>query len=290
VLFRSVSPIYDGVLCEPIFRDELLKKNTAENSHKLITNVGKIPNHLIGKELVANVILIFDNCACEYIVPLKVESKTIELFPVEPIIDVSDKEVLSNKGIIYTDEIVFEFDKNKIKSKNEFYYKYYNKVHSTQIYSYSSVEGNEISNKKLHKERAIAIEKFAKDSLDINVKPSLIIAEENWEKCYIQLAMENMEYLAKKPKNEIRDYINIKNKDFEKYLSDQRVSKLVVNYYGEINKDSLSNEDYLDLLYDLNLRTSIFDKDYKKANLALSKLYTLEYSSCIFDEMVFNEP
>jgi len=285
----DVSPIYDGVMSEPIYREELLKNNTAQNEYKLITKVGKVPNHLIGKEIVANVILIFDNCACEYVVPLKINSKTIELFPLEPIIEVTNDAGLSNKGIIFTEEILFEFDKNKVKSNNKNFYKLYDKVHSTQIYSYSSVEGNEISNKKLHNDRAIAIEKFAKDSLNIKVKPSRVITEENWEKCYIQLAMENMEYLASKPKNEIRDYINLKNKEFEKYLNQQRVSKLVVNYYGEINKDSLSNEDYLGSFYDLNLRTAIFDKDYKKANLALSKLYSLEYSSSIFDEMVFNE-
>jgi uncharacterized protein YkwD len=285
----DVSPIYDGVMSKPIYREELLKNNTAQNEYKLITKVGKVPSHLIGKDIVANVILIFDNCACEYVVPLQIKSKNIDLFPIEPIIEETNDTNLSNKGIIFTDEILFEFDKNKIKSKNEFYFKTFNKIHSTQIYSYSSVEGNEISNKKLHNDRAIAIEKFARDSLNIKTKPSLVIAEENWGKCYIQLAMENMEYLASKPKNEIRNYINLKNEKFESYLNDQRVSKLVVNYYGEINKDSLSNEDYLNSLYDLNLRTSIFDKDYKKANLALSKLYTLEYSSCIFDEMVFNE-
>ena len=285
----DVSPIYDGVMSEPIYRDELLKNNTAQNEYKLITKVGKVPNHLIGKEIVTNVILIFDNCACEYIVPLKVNSKTIDLFPLEPIIEVTNDASLSNKGIIYTEEFLFEFDKNKAKSNNESFYKFYDKVHSTQIYSYSSVEGNEISNKKLHNERAIAIEKYARDSLNIKTRPSLVIAEENWEKCYIQLAMENMEYLASKPKNEIRNYINLKSKEFETYLNEQRVSKLVVNYYGEINKDSLSNKDNLFSYYNLNLRTAIFDKDDKKANLALSRLYTSEYSLSIFDEMVFNE-
>ncbi|RTL13813.1 MAG: CAP domain-containing protein [Flavobacteriaceae bacterium] len=285
----DVSQIYDGVMSEPIYREELLKNNTAQNEYKLITKVGEVPRHLVGKEIVANVILIFDNCACEYVVPLKVNSKTIDLFPLEPIIELTNDASLSNKGIIYTEELLFEFDKNKVKSNNESHYKLYDKVHSTQIYSYSSVEGNEIFNKKLHNERAIAIEKFARDSLNIKVKPSLVIAEENWEKCYIQLAMENMEYLASKPKNEIRNYINLKNKEFETYLNQQRVSKLVVNYYGEINKDSLSNEDYLGSFYDLNLRTAIFDKNYKNANLSLSKLYTLDYSISIFDETVFNE-
>ncbi|UGS21992.1 CAP domain-containing protein [Flavobacterium cyclinae] len=285
----DISPIYDGVMSEPIYREELLKNNTAQNKYKLITNVGKVPSHLIGKEIVANVILIFDNCACEYVVPLQIKSKTIDLFPLDPIIELTNDASLSNKGIIYTEEILFEFDKNKVKSNNESYYKLHHKVHSTQIYSYSSVEGNEISNKKLHNDRAAAIQKFAKDSLGIKIKPSIIVAEENWEKCYIQLAMENMEYLASKPKNEIRKYINLKNKDFETYLNEQRVSKLVVNYYGEIDKDSLLKAQNSELFYDLNLKTAIFDKDYKKANLALSKIYSLEFSSCIFDEMVFNE-
>lgn len=177
----DVSPIYDGVMSEPIYREELLKNNTAQNEYKLITKVGKVPSHLLGKEIVANVILIFDNCACEYVVPLQIKSKTIDLFPLEPIIEQTNDTSLSNKGIIYTEEILFEFDKNKVKSNNENYYKLYDKVHSTQIYSYSSVEGNEISNKKLHDSRAIAIEKFAKDSLNIKVKPSLVIAEENWK-------------------------------------------------------------------------------------------------------------
>ncbi|MDK2771569.1 MAG: CAP domain-containing protein [Flavobacterium sp.] len=286
----DVSPIYDGVLGKPIYIKELLEQNTAENPYKLITKVGTIPSHLIGKDLVVNIVLIFDNCACEYVIPNKVNSKTIDLFPLIPKLVIPNK-ILSNKGIIYSDEIEFEFDKNKIIQKNNGYYSLYNDVHSIQIYSYSSVEGNEIINNKLHQDRAKTIEKFAKDSLRIKIKPSLILAKENWEKCLLQLAMENNDEMLTKPRNEIRKYINENSKEWNNYLNQQRVSKLVINYQGEITNDNSfnSNEEYDVNYYELNLRSGVFEKDIDKINLSLAKLYEVETSRAIFEEFIFNE-
>ena len=284
----DISPIYDGVLAKPVFRNELLENNIAKNEFKLITTVGKVPSHLIGKDILANVVLIFDNCACEYVVPLKVNSDTIDLFQIEPILENPKNTILNNKGIIYTNEITFEFDKNKIKPINSYFYNINHKVHSIQIYSYSSVEGNEVINSKLHNERAVAIEKFANDSLNIKLKPSLKIAQENWEMCYLQLAMENLDEWIDKPKKEIRNYVNTNQEYWNNYLNAQRTSKLVVNYYGELTND-IQEIDYETTFAELNLRTAIFEKNNNKAIAALEKLYQVEHTDCLFEELIFNE-
>lgn len=287
----DVSPIYDGVLGKPIFKKELFENNSAENPYKLITKVGNVPQHLIGKDLVVNVVLIFGNCACEYVVPNQVKSRTIDLFPLFPKIIVPKNKNLTNKGILYSDEIEFEFDKNKIIPRSNDYYIYYNDIHSFQIYSYSSVEGNEVINNKLHQDRAKTIEKFAKDSLQIKTKPSLILAEENWGKCMLQLAMENNEEMLTKSKNEIRKYINKNLIEWKEYLNKQRVSKLVINYQGELNNnDSIYSEEELKIkYYELNLRTGVFEKDIDKINLSLAKLFEFENSEVAFEEYIFNE-
>jgi len=287
----DVSPIYDGILAAPIYRDQLLANNTAENTYKIITKVGKVPNYLIDKDFVINVVLIFNNCACEYIIPLNVRSKSIDLFNLKPIIIEPKKALLSNKGIIFTDEIEFEFDKNTIVPKNNYYLNIYNDIHSYQIYSYSSVEGNEALNKKLYLDRANSLENYARDSLKITKKPTIIIAEENWEKCYMQLAMENKDDLLLKSKDEIRAYINNNSNKWNDYLYEQRTSKIAINYYGKINKDidSIEEINSNQLFNELNLRTAIFDKNFNKANLALSKLYYDDKSFAIFEDLIFNE-
>lgn len=337
----DISPIYDGVLSKPIYRDELLANNTAENKHKIITKVGKVPEHLKERSVTLNIIFIFTNCACEYIVPHDIKSKSISLFPINPIVEIPKNTTLSNKGIIRTEEHSFAFERNEIVEKFKNTDEYFNidkisddeiviqfdtlisenfnkvvankdsilfseieyseekieepftfineTIHSTQIYSYSSIEGKEELNKKLHQERAIAIENYGKENLDITIKPSKIIAEENWETCYIQLEMENLGELATKSKEEIRSYINANKVTWNDYLDKQRVSKLIANYYGEIKTNNPNNKLYLQFLYEINLRTGILEKDYNRANLALAKLYDVDFCYAIFDEIVFNE-
>jgi uncharacterized protein YkwD len=345
----DVSLIYDGVLSKPIYRNELLSNNSAKNDFKIITKVGKVPEHLKDKNFTLNMVFIFNNCACEYAVPIDIKSRSIALFPIIPIVEIPKNTILSNKGIIKTDEHSFAFERNKIVEKFEDTNEYIindsflnldaisesgiiieydtlssenfdeiasnentasfseaeyediteeieipftiinETIHSTQIYSYSSIEGNEELNQKLYQERAIAIENFGKEHLDIAIKPSKIIAKENWETCYIQLEMENLGELATKSKEEIRNYINTNKTTWEGYLDQQRVSKLIANYYGEIETKNPNNEVYLQFLYEVNLRTGIYEKDYNRANLALAKLYDVTFCSAIFDEIVFSE-
>lgn len=326
----DVSTVYDGILSKPIYRAELLANNSAQNDFKLITKVAEIPEQLRGKQLTLNVVFIFTNSACQYVSPIEVDSRSLTLFPIVPLLEIPKNVILSNKGISRTTEHSFAFDKNEIIEKLENQKDFYSfdtlisegestendstfddteeainsektseekipyeiiseKVHSSQIFSFSSIEGNEQQNRKLYKERAIAIEKYGKDILKISTKPTKIVTEENWEKCLIQLEMENLGELATKPQNEIRNYIN-QNKDYWKaYLDQQRESKVVVNYYGELTTTNPANKLYIQLFNELNLRTAIFDQDFNKANLALAKLYKSDYSFAIFDEFVFNE-
>ncbi|WP_130735857.1 CAP domain-containing protein [Flavobacterium sp. J27] len=334
----DVSTIYDGTLSKPIYRKELLENNSAKNKLKLITKVGEVPQHLRGKQLALSIVFILNNCACEYVSPVKVASRSLSLLPVEPKLEIPKNTVLSNKGIIKTDEHQFAFGRNEIiekleNSRSAFYQENsllledfdieisYDTIpketieadaideaivrdgdidempfeilnttlHSSQIYSFSSVEGNETNNITLYQERAKAIEKYGIEKLGINIKPNKIIAEENWETCYIQLEMENLTHLAQQPKSEIRKYINLHKEKWEKYLNKQRISKLVANYYGEIKPINPNHPEYLQLLYQVNLRTGIYEKNNPKTNLALAKLAKLDYDFTIFEEPIFQE-
>lgn len=339
----DVSSIYDGTLSKPIYRDELLAQNKAQNKFKLITKVGEVPEHLRGKNLTLNTVFVFTNCACAYVSSIKINSKSLSLFPIEPKLEIPKNTTLSNKGIIKTEEHSFAFGRNEIIEKLENTEAYFNtqeyfhsddsfdieiiydtiatgyeeittenieiqpeneiteevdivpfeiineEIHSTQIYSYSSVEGNESLNKNLYLERVKSIEKYGLEKLNITIKPSKIVAEENWETCYIQLEMENLSALAKKSKNEIRNYINANKNDWNDYLNKQRLSKLIANYYGELKTTNPNDKYYLEYLYEINLRTGIYEKDNNRANLALAKIYQLDYNQCIFEELVFNE-
>ena len=343
----DVSPIYDGTLSKPIYRNELLANNKATNKLKIITKVGEVPEHLRGKDLTLNSVIIFKNCACAYNTPIEGNYRSLSLLPIQPLLEIPKNTVLTNKGIIRTEEHSFAFGRNETIEKLDATESYVNtqeyfetdeesfeieivydtiatnydkllpenasiqlesgtnvgeevteelsfeiineQIHSSQIYSYSSVEGNEALNKNLYLERVKSIEKYGKEKLNILIKPDKVVAAENWETCYIQLEMENLEALAKKSKDEIRNYININRNQWENYLNKQRISKLIANYYGELNPKDPNEKYYLEFLYELNLRTGIYEKDYNRANLALAKLYEVEYCYSIFDEIVFNE-
>ncbi|MCO6163746.1 CAP domain-containing protein [Flavobacterium sp. NRK F7] len=343
----DVSSIYDGTLSKPIYRKELLENNRAENKLKLITKVGEVPPHLIGKQLALSMVFVLNNCACEYFSPVNVETKSLQLLPVAPILELPKNTILSNKGIIKTDEHQFAFGRNEIiekleKSKSALYQEndlalegfdfdiFYDTlpertpevdsvpkeaydtligeqvpyeeiieeipfeilnttIHSSQIYSFSSIEGNEAANIKLHQDRAKAIEKYGKDKLNITIPPNKVVAEENWETCYIQLEMENLSRLAQESKQEIRKYINLNKNKWEAYLDQQRVSKLIANYYGEIKPKNPNHPQYLEFLYQVNLRTGVYEKNNNKTNLALAKIAKLEYDTTIFEEPVFQE-
>ena len=106
--------------------------------------------------------------------------------------------------------------------------------------------------------------------------------------CYLQLAMENLDEWIDKPKKEIRNYINTNQEYWNSYLNTQRTSKLVVNYYGELTND-IEEIDYETIFAELNLRTAIFEKNNNKAIAALAKLYQVEHTDCLFEELIFNE-
>lgn len=285
----DVSPIYDGIMAKPFYRDQLLNNNTAENALKLITKIGDIPPFLVGKEYEINLIIIINGCACEYAVPIEIESKTLELFDLKPKIKVPEAKKLKNHGIILSDTHEFDFERNQKAQSNKEFLKKYDTIHSYQIYSYSSVEGNELQNNKLHNERANYIKKFVDDAYKIKSKENNIIAKENWEKCKLQLAMENMEDLINKPKNEIRKYINDNKVKWEDYLKEQRKSYIVINYFGKLNPNDYEKEEYGKYFLELNLRTAIFEKDFEKANFILSQFKPTDNVWIMFEDMIFNE-
>ncbi|NJM79577.1 MAG: CAP domain-containing protein [Flavobacterium sp.] len=102
----DVSSIYDGTLSQPIYRNELLANNRAENKLKLITKVGEIPAHLRGKNLTLSTVFIINNCACSYSSPVKVDSRSLSLLEVKPILEIPKtrnsqiKESLEQKNIL----------------------------------------------------------------------------------------------------------------------------------------------------------------------------------------------
>ena len=56
----DMSPIHDGILLKPVYKEELLKNNSAESDYRIITEIGTLPKSLQGKPVTPSIIFIKD--------------------------------------------------------------------------------------------------------------------------------------------------------------------------------------------------------------------------------------
>ena len=265
------SPMYDGILLKPYFSIEMLQNNRAESDYRVITKVGDIPENLKGDEYSPSVILIKNGKACKYLYPAEIPSKNYELRPFEPIVVDEPAIQLVTEGIVNSQIIHYDFKSNstkavylpKIKNHSE-------KIHSIQINSFSSVEGNSIHNAELYNARANFIQNHIKSNLGLPLDLFTINAKENWDQMNFQLNYFELAELTKLSHDSLKIILVNRDKSipWDSLLFAQRKSMAIINYKGQyIDGENLES------LGEFNLRTAVALEDAALANKALYEMY-----------------
>ncbi len=285
------SPIYDGVLLEPVYKKELFEGNKAESDYRLISKVGELPENLRGKKLSLSVVLLKEGGVCRYLCPGKIPRRDYSLRPFKPTLfnplDVS----LKFSGIIRSQDLSYNFNSNvntpleypRIKNIKH-------KVHSVTIQSYSSVEGDSLLNASLHNARAHRIKEHILSKIKVSNSAIEIDAKENWEKMDFQLKYYFADHLAELSKDSLKTLLDYRHVDnslpWDSLLFEQRASTATINYWGTI-KDTMA----IDKLLALNIRSGIANQDYSLVNKAMFKLAQNEEKdrSILLEQSVFDE-
>ena len=276
------SPVHDGILLEPTFRKELLDNNVAESKYRLITQLGTIPESMRGQELMPSLIIIKNGLKCKYLVPASAPSKNYDLRPIPPVVENPEGVELVRKGVIHSEELNYEFKTNittpvrypKIEGKG--------KVHSINIVSYSSIEGDSLKNIALHKARGNTIKKHLTGKLKTGGAPISIETYENWAKMNFQLNYLFADSLTLWSKQELRDLIASGDTTlyWDSLLYDQRKSTANINYYGELEIDAPLLQKT-----EMSLMTALATGNTR---LAQKALYTLYHKDLITPDILFS--
>lgn len=261
------SPIYEGLLLQPVYRDALLKSNEAQNQNRFIAPIGTIPESMKGETVVPAIIIIKNGTACHWSTPIQIPHKTFAPIPYELQTNVEATTPFIEKGVISSKQIFFQFQRNITTTKiHDPIPIYNNSVHSIEITSYSSIEGDSAKNEVLHTKRA---EFMKSEILKKNSTSKITIeAKENWEKCLMQLEMLGKEKLSKLSHDSIRKVLLLdKKNNWDSLYYTQRRSHATIYYMGSIDKADTKN------FLSMNLQTALIEKNVKLANKALDSLY-----------------
>lgn len=280
----DVSLIHDGVLLKPIYASEMLTNNRAKGDYRVITKVGDIPKGFNSNDYSPSIVLIKDGKACKYIYPVYVPRQNYELGHIEPIINDESTTKLVNNGIIQSQLIKYNFETNisqaiglpKLADNKA-------EIHSIQINSYSSVEGDSVQNIKLYNARAAYIKKHISGKLGTSANLFRLNTKENWGLMNFQLNYFNREDLTQLSQDSLRKFLV--NRDtllpWDSLFYSQREAVAVINYSGTYSK-----EDSIESLAEFNVRTAAVIRNVSLMNKALFELY----STKDFNPSVLFEP
>ncbi len=261
------SPIYKGKLLEPIYRDALIKANTANNPNRYLGQVATIPEDFKNETIVPAIIIIKNGTACHWSSPVQIPHRTFEPIPYELQTKVEPTTDFIENGVISSKEIFFQFQRNITTTKiHDLIPAYSDKVHSIEITSYSSIEGDSVNNQMLHTKRA---EFMKSEILKKNQTSKIIIqAKENWEKCMIQLEMLGKESITRLKHDSIRKVLMLdKRNNWDSLYYAQRRSNATIYYNGFVDKKETKK------FLTMNLQTALLEKNEPLANKALDSLY-----------------
>lgn len=263
------SPVFDGVLLKPVYRDELFASNIAESEYHLIAAIGTIPDAYIGQEFSLSLIVIQGGMECSYTIPIEVPSATYPLTNVEPVF-LSESEVkLRLVGVDHSIEIPFDFERNAVSSEpTEMPEAGLGRIHSVDIISYSSVEGRTEDNEQLHTQRARSMLQSMHKHYAFTDADARITTMENWPKMRFQLNYFGMDSLARQSNDSIKAFLRVNKSAFwDSLLFAQRHSSAIIHFKGYPNQIYPSEE-----LPQLNLRTAIIERNDLLANKALYEI------------------
>jgi hypothetical protein len=268
------STVFDGYMLQPKYRDEIFKNDLYKNE-EMLTNLGGIPpNAPRNAGMQINTIMIQNGMMCRYSYPVIVERDILKDLPIYP--QWCKAEGTITKGVTDLDRVFqIPFEKNATK-QDTFYFKklkellevFDGAVTSVEINAYSSVEGTEVNNLQLQKDRADFIEKFVRKNMkqEIAIKKNAL---ENWPKMYEQIRASDLtSTFPDSTKDGLRKSVNKQMYDplVSNWLDEQRVASIKIHLHKEY--DDKTEARFMPLvLYD-----KMYTQDSTQAIIAYSRI------------------
>ena len=109
----DMSDIYDGIMLKPRYTNDIFNNNEAQNIHRLITTLGKVPSSIQGEKVKPSLIYIKDGKMCDYAVPALVPSASYSLIDVPLKIVEKTNRSFYKRGIVYSKTYFFDFKRDE---------------------------------------------------------------------------------------------------------------------------------------------------------------------------------
>jgi uncharacterized protein YkwD len=267
-------PVYDGILLKPTYVQDIFLNNQAESEYRLISTIGEIPKNLSKNDYSSSLIFIKNGKACKYVYPNYVSRGKYALRPFEPITMDEQNIELVKEGVIESQILYYNFKTNKTKSiRDPEILSNQNNIHSIQIKSFSSVEGDSMNNQELYKSRSQYILNHLKSKLNLPEEVVSIEEKENWEQMMFQLNYFEQADLTLLKRDSLRQIIKKQgvNIPWDSLFFQQRKAVAIINY-----SCSYSESETKFSLGELNLRTGIKTNNISLVKKALYELYKNE--------------
>jgi len=251
------SPVYDGWLQKPLYMKEFYSNNKSHKQDELFVTLSSIPESLKNYNFQSNIILIKNNTAINYTIPLSVKMADFSLLDFKPFLD-TVKLLDIDTNIVIRVFQNFYFKKNSdipledVESilNNSFFRKSTDefKIDSIYIVGYSSIEGDSLKNSNLQQKR---VELVKKHILGFNNFDSLNIKTDTKENinCFLKDFGNLMDNDEKQSLSSLNQFY-LKNKTLidEEILSKHRYTELSYNVNLKLNKETSVN--VLQIIYD----------------------------------------
>jgi len=273
----DVSKVYDGVLLKPIYRNEILANNRAENPLHIIATIGKLPPDFQEfDDLFSGIstVIIKNGKACDYLISALVFKDDYPLVPVEPKLTNPNAKELSGRGVGKIEQLTYEFHSSDVQANNRpNVSRRSNKILGVTIQSYSSVEGDTEKNERLHTARAAAIKADIMSRLGVPASKIQIDSKTNWELMRFQLLYAGADSIAYLENDSIQALIASGDStlNWDSLLYVQRTSVATI-YYEDESTELMSQAE----LNGQQLIQAIAQKNYAKANQCLYALFHQE--------------
>lgn len=264
----DASPIHDGILLTPVYKNDLFRNNKGYNNSFKVS-LGKIPETLNGREIVANLLILKENSLCNYRVPNSIAKERFKLMNIETELNVPNID-LRNQGIRIAKEVFFEFGTSETSTEEYTQANFdLDNVHSFDIKSYTSIDGSERANKVIQDKRAAFIKKHIGDVLGFSIDFTKINidARANWPLFDYQLELYGYKDKLDLSKTAKRAFANNTLKSsWEEQFSKQRKSKLIAFQHGYWNIKNRQHGFY-------NLLNGLITDDIHLVNMSLVYLF-----------------
>lgn len=266
----DMSPVYDGVLLKPIYRDELKKGNKAESDYRFVVKLGDVPAEIQHKKITPSLLLIKEGEVCMYLFEASQERDQYKLVPAKPKILDPKNTTLEPRGIVKSITLDYDFaPRDSVPKSYPDLSSIGKKVHSVYIQSYSSIDGDSMSNAYYHYMRAKKIKEHIQSKLKLNESMIQMDYQENWELMDYQMRFYLLDDLLAMKHKDIRlkykEYLDV---PWQKLFSKQRRSCATINFEADLPANAPLN-----VLAETNLRTALINKNWELANKAMAVLY-----------------